>query len=85
MAGCVPHMSHVIPLQVLQLFESKRWNSAVSGVLLCMAVRELRAELVNVGMVVRRWLRAAVGRALVAGCRTLAAVVLVSVGAAPDP
>ena len=50
-----------------------------------MAVRELRAELVNVGMVVRRWLRAAVGRALVAGCRTLAAVVLVSVGAAPDP
>ena len=50
-----------------------------------MAVRELRAELVNVGMVVWRWLRAAVGRALVAGCRTLAAVVLVSVGAAPDP
>ena len=43
------------------------------------------AELVNVGTVVRRRLRAAVGRALVAGCRTLAAVVLVSVGGAPDP
>ena len=81
----ITEISHVIPLRLFQCFKSERWNSAVSGVLLCMAVRELRAELVNVGMVVRRWLRAAVGRALVAGCRTLAAVVLVSVGAAPDP
>ena len=48
-------------------------------------VRELRAELVSVGTVVRRRLRADVGRALVAGCRMLAAVVLVRVGAAPDP
>ena len=50
-----------------------------------MVVRELHAELVNVGTVVWRRLRAAVGRALVAGCRTFAAVVLVSVGGAPDP
>ena len=49
------------------------------------AVGELRAELVNVGTVVRRWPRAAVGRALVVGRRTLAAVGLVSVGGAPDP
>ena len=65
--------------------KSERWNSAVFEVLTRPAVGELRAELVNVGTVVRRWLRAAVGRALVAGCRTLAAVVLVSVGGAPDP
>ena len=49
-----------------------------------MAVRELRAELVNVGTVVRRWLRAAVGRALAAGRRMFAAVVLVSVGVTSD-
>ena len=50
-----------------------------------MVVRELHAELVNVGTVVRRWPRAAGSRALVAGCRALAAAGLVSVGAAPDP
>lgn len=50
-----------------------------------MAVRELHAELVNVGTVAGHRLRAGVGRALIAGRRTLAAVVLVSVGGAPDP
>ena len=51
---------------MLQKFKSERWNSAVSGVLLCMAVRELRAELVNVGTVAGRRLRAA-GLALAPG------------------
>ena len=80
-----PQISHVIPLRLFQCFKSERWDSAVFETLTRSAVGELRAELVNAGTVVRRWLRVAVCRPLVAGCRTLATVVLVRVGAAPDP
>ena len=59
LAGCILHISHVIPLRVFQLLKSKRWNSAVFGVLQSLVARELRAELVNVGTVAGRRLRAA--------------------------
>ena len=46
--GSAPKISHVIPLQVLQLLKSERWNSAVFWVQHGMSARELRAELVRV-------------------------------------
>ena len=39
--------------------KSERWNSAVFEVALCMAARELRAELVNVRTIAGRRLQAA--------------------------
>ena len=59
LAGCILHISHVIPLRVFQLLKSERWNSTVFGVLQSLVARELRAELVNVGTVAGRRLRAA--------------------------
>ena len=47
-SGCVPEISHAIPLWVLQLLKSERWNSAVFGVGHRAAVRELHAKLVRV-------------------------------------
>ena len=46
--ACVPEISHVIPLRVFQLLKSERWNFAVFEVMLCLAVGELHAELVDV-------------------------------------
>ena len=45
--GCVPEISHAIPLRVFQLLKSERWNSAVFKVLMRQALRELRAELMD--------------------------------------
>ena len=42
-----PEISHAIPLQVLRILKSERWNSAVFRVLQGMVARELHAELVN--------------------------------------
>lgn len=47
-SGASPKVSHVIPLWVLQLLKSKRWNFAVFEVVLCLAVGELHAKLVDV-------------------------------------
>lgn len=52
--GRVPEISHVIPLPVFQLLKSERWNSTVFETLRCPAVRELRAELVDVWAVAGR-------------------------------
>ena len=53
----ISEISHVIPLRLFQCFKSERWNSAVFEMLMRSVVRELRAELVNAGTVVRRRLR----------------------------
>ena len=53
----ISEISHAIPLWFFQFLKSECWNSAVFETLLRSVVRELHAELVNVGMVVRRWLR----------------------------
>ena len=52
--GSAPRISHVIPLQVLQLLKSERWNSAVFRVLQGMVARELHAKLVIVRVVPSR-------------------------------
>ena len=57
--ACVPEISHVIPLRVLQLLKSECRNSGVFWGLQGLVVRELRAELVNVRTVVA-WRRARV-------------------------
>ena len=44
-ASAPPKISHAIPLQVLQLLKSERWNSAVFGVLQGVVARELHAKL----------------------------------------
>ena len=54
-----PQISHAIPLRVLQLLKSERWNSAVFEALTRSVVRELHAELVNVGTVAGHRMRAA--------------------------
>ena len=53
-SGRVPEISHAIPLRVFQMLKSKRWNSAVFGVLQGVATRELHAELVIVRVVPSR-------------------------------
>ena len=47
--GCqCPEISHAIPLWVLQLLKSERWNSAVFRVLQGMVAGELHAKLVRI-------------------------------------
>ena len=54
LAGCILHISHVIPLRVFQLLKSERWNSGVFWGLQGLVARELRAELVDVWAVAGR-------------------------------
>ena len=46
--------SHAIPLRVFQLLKSERWYFAVFEVVLCLAVGELHAELVDAWTVAGR-------------------------------